>query len=295
MCALYVYVGPMFSGKSKTELTDLSEYSIAGKRVLRVTHEKDTREYASHSTVGWSSDDSIVNMKAEFLANVDVDEYDVIGVDEGQFFTDLVSEVTEWVEIKGKIVIVAGLDADYKRKKFGKIADLLPLSTEFVKRTAVCVGCSKNGNIKRAPHTGRIIPDTKLEVIGGKDKYVALCLSCHIAHEKVCETKELAGKCSGNGKCAILDIGEYATNEYCPHKCQLEKCSHCETMLPSIVSDFTGGRCTKCSFENYVTGASSSTTGIRCSFCGNHITKEDANIYSGHCISCYPRILSIGC
>ncbi len=42
---------------------------------------------------------------------------DVIGIDEGQFFTDIV-EAAEQMSSEGKIVIVAGLDGTFERKPF---------------------------------------------------------------------------------------------------------------------------------------------------------------------------------
>ena len=50
----------------------------------------------------------------------------VIGIDEGQFFADLVG----WCESmanKGKIVLVAALDGTFQRKPFYYILSLVPL------------------------------------------------------------------------------------------------------------------------------------------------------------------------
>ena len=52
-------------------------------------------------------------------------EYDVIGVDEGQFYSDVV-EFCEKASQFGKIVIVSALSGTYLREGFNSILDLVP-------------------------------------------------------------------------------------------------------------------------------------------------------------------------
>lgn len=53
-----------------------------------------------------------------------VNQHDVIGVDEGQFFPDIV----EWCDMQaqkyGKIVVVAALDGTFQRQPFGKVLEV---------------------------------------------------------------------------------------------------------------------------------------------------------------------------
>ncbi len=63
-------------------------------------------------------------------------DYDVIGVDEGQFFPDLV-DFCEMAANAGKTVVVAALDADYNRRAFGRVHELLPLAESVHKLRAV--------------------------------------------------------------------------------------------------------------------------------------------------------------
>ena len=51
--------------------------------------------------------------------------YDVIGIDEGQFFKDCVDFCEQAAE-EGKIVIVSALSSTYQREGFGSILDLMP-------------------------------------------------------------------------------------------------------------------------------------------------------------------------
>jgi thymidine kinase len=49
---------------------------------------------------------------------------EVIGIDEGQFFPDLVEWCDEQVNVHGRLVIVAALDGTFQRKPFGRVLDV---------------------------------------------------------------------------------------------------------------------------------------------------------------------------
>jgi len=53
--------------------------------------------------------------------------YDVIGVDEGQFFSEIV-EFCEMMANRSKIVVVSALDGTFERKPFGNIINLIPMA-----------------------------------------------------------------------------------------------------------------------------------------------------------------------
>ncbi|XP_046359361.1 thymidine kinase, cytosolic-like isoform X2 [Haliotis rufescens] len=99
-------------------------------------------------------------------------KYDVIGIDEGQFFPDVVVFADTMAE-KGKVVIVAALDATFQKKGFGDILNLVPLAEHVMKLSAVCMNC-----YNEASFTKRKGNETEVEVIGGKDKYLAVCRAC---------------------------------------------------------------------------------------------------------------------
>lgn len=74
----------------------------------------------------------------------------------------------------GKTVIVAALDGTFQRKGFQNILDLIPLSEHVVKLHAVCMSCFGEGS-----YTKRISQDKEVEVVGGAEKYMAVCRKCH--------------------------------------------------------------------------------------------------------------------
>ena len=49
-----------------------------------------------------------------------IDMVDVIGIDEGKFYPDLVDKVEEFVR-KDKLIIISALDGTFERKPFGQI------------------------------------------------------------------------------------------------------------------------------------------------------------------------------
>jgi len=100
-------------------------------------------------------------------------EHDVIGVDEVQFFPDL-HLLIDLVNIHGKIVIAAGLDATFEVKEFGRINDLIPHADSVIKLTAVCTDCCSDD----ACYTRRNTTDTAIKVVGGYGMYSAVCRKC---------------------------------------------------------------------------------------------------------------------
>ena len=102
--SLDVVIGPMFSGKSSYVLSVVSRYSVLGIPVLVITHESDTR-YAANQVVTHDGR-SAPCVHAKDLDKVDIKHYDVIIVDEAQFFTNLVPFVEWAVDTHGKHVFL---------------------------------------------------------------------------------------------------------------------------------------------------------------------------------------------
>lgn len=92
----------------------------------------------------------------------------------GLQFTDVVP-FCEKMANNGKIVIVAALDGTFQRRAFNTVLDLVPLAESVTKLNAVCMMCCKD-----APFSRRIDEhETAVQVIGGADKYLAVCRECY--------------------------------------------------------------------------------------------------------------------
>jgi hypothetical protein len=88
-------------------------------------------------------------------------------------FPDVVTFCEEMANY-GKTVIVAALDGTFQRKPFGKICELVPLAESVVKLTAVCQICQAS-----AAFSKRLGDEKQIELIGGADKYIAVCRHCY--------------------------------------------------------------------------------------------------------------------
>ncbi|KAI6239682.1 Thymidine kinase, cytosolic [Aphelenchoides fujianensis] len=159
--SINLIVGPMFSGKTTELLRQCRRHTLAKRKVVVVKYKKDTR----YDDVMVSTHDSLKmeGLRAMKLEDVwaKLMESDVVGIDEGQFFEDVV-EGAEKLANEGKTVIVAALDGDYQRKQFESIAKLVPLAEKVEKITAVCQFCGHS-----ASFTLRTIMSDVREVIGG--------------------------------------------------------------------------------------------------------------------------------
>ena len=97
-----------------------------------------------------------------------VKEFDVICIDEIQFYADAPIFCDKWAN-EGRVVICCGLSGNFKREPFQVVSKLIPMVEEINFLTAIC---EQNG--EEAPFTHRFTEEQQDEVIGGKDKYHAM-------------------------------------------------------------------------------------------------------------------------
>jgi thymidine kinase len=168
-----VVSGCMFSGKTEELIRRLRRAQIAKQKVLIFKPRIDNR-YSSDRIVSHNTQflDSVVidNAKEIFVLGKDAQ---VIGIDEGQFFSQDLVDVCEELANAGKRVIVAGLDQDYRGKPFEPIPHLLAVAEYITKTLAICMVC---GN--PADRTQRITNQQELVVVGAQNIYEARCRKC---------------------------------------------------------------------------------------------------------------------
>ncbi|XP_028608658.1 thymidine kinase, cytosolic [Grammomys surdaster] len=184
---IQVILGPMFSGKSTELMRRVRRFQIAQYKCLVIKYAKDTRYSNSFSTHDRNTMDALPACMLQDVTKEAL-SVSVIGIDEGQFFPDIV-EFCETMANEGKTVIVAALDGTFQRKAFGSILNLVPLSESVVKLTAVCMEC-----FREAAYTKRLGLEKEVEVIGGADKYHSVCRQCYFkkpsAQTAVLDNKE---------------------------------------------------------------------------------------------------------
>lgn len=197
---LCMRIGPMFSGKSTWLNGELTELADTGFKVLKITHSDDERNDvavcddsgSTHNSTFTSLSNKIDRVKTNNLSKINIEDYDVIGIDEVQFYDDPVDDpvdiIEDWVENYGKHVRAVGLDADSSKRKFGRTIDLIPIADEVVKLNARCMICTEElkrinfkGNILavNGAFTKRLGDSTTQKEVGGSDKYIAVCRYHH--------------------------------------------------------------------------------------------------------------------
>ena len=171
--------GPMFAGKTSELMRKIKRHRLAQKKCLVINFYADNR-YSKEPKITSHDNLSIDAIKVKCLGDIktsQINEVEVIGIDEGQFFVDLIEQAEKWAN-QGKIVIIAALDCTYQKKPFNKVTDLLAISEKVTKLSAVCMDCGKD-----AAFTKRISDEGEIELIGGLDIYKPVCRACfHLDH-----------------------------------------------------------------------------------------------------------------
>ena len=170
-----VVCGSMFSGKTEELIRRLNRARIAKQKVEIFKPAVDTRydeeDVVSHDANAVKSNPVQSASQILFYA----EEFEVVGIDEAQFFDDELVSVCNELANRGKRVIVAGLDMDFTGKPFGPIPQLMSTAEYVTKVHAICIRC---GNL--ASYSHRITKDDKLVLLGETDAYEPLCRKCFI-------------------------------------------------------------------------------------------------------------------
>uniref|UniRef100_A0A6C0F6R3 thymidine kinase n=1 Tax=viral metagenome TaxID=1070528 RepID=A0A6C0F6R3_9ZZZZ len=171
MAQVEIIIGPMYSGKTTELIRRCSRYQSIGKNVTVINHSFDTRcdanEISTHSKNTYKA------VKTEKLLDLDLLPMpNIIGIDEAQFFPDLLQFVKYCEQFKC-VIIIAGLDGDFQRNNFGGIHKCIPLCDSIVKLNAMCCVCNDGTPgcfTKKVDSNDKTLID-----IGGKDKFIAVC------------------------------------------------------------------------------------------------------------------------
>jgi thymidine kinase len=172
---IQVIYGPMFSGKSTELLRRIRRFKVRNDSCL-LLKTKDNRYIGDDDKV-------VTHDQYNFLKALSCDtlcerleeakQYDVIGIDEGQFFTDII-QFAEHMANLGKVIIIACLDSDFRREPFGNICQLIAKAEKVIKLSSICHYCKED-----ASFSARLTAETAIKVIGGRDKYRPVCRTCY--------------------------------------------------------------------------------------------------------------------
>lgn len=175
-----VVCGCMFSGKTEELIRRLKRAKIASMNVEVFKPGVDTRyddkAIVSHDTASLKA--VPVEHSSKILSAKP--ETEVVGIDEAQFFDEGLSDVCQELAGRGKRVIVAGLDMDYRGIPFGPVPNIMAVAEYVTKVHAICVHC---GNL--ATHSYRLAEGDSVVLLGEKEQYEPRCRSCYAKAEKL--------------------------------------------------------------------------------------------------------------
>ena len=168
-----VIVGSMFSGKTEELIRRLrrAEFARLQVQVFKPVIDKRYNEMAvtSHN---FTTMDSTPIEDAEHIWEHLKPDTKVVGIDEGQFFSQNLVQVAQDLAERGLRVVIAGLDTDWQAKPFEPMPTLMAIAENVTKQHAVCVVCGAP-----ACRTQRTAGGDGQVQVGTHEAYEARCRS----------------------------------------------------------------------------------------------------------------------
>ena len=183
MAKLYFKYGAMGSSKTAQALITKFNYEERGMRVLLLKPATDTREEEGiiSSRVGLSSACVTVSEEEDLFALLSSKKPrpDVVIADESQFFTarqvDGLRAVVDEYDVP---VLCFGLRTDFTTKLFSGSAWLFEVADSIAEIKTIC-SCGAKATVNaRLGASGRVVVHGEKIVIGGNEKYIAMCHKC---------------------------------------------------------------------------------------------------------------------
>ncbi len=173
--------GSMFSGKTEELIRRVKRAQIARQQVQVFKPQLDDRYSVEHV----SSHDGVhlqaipVRSAVDILKMVEAGTT-VVAIDEVQFFDWQIAEVCNSLADRGKRVICAGLDMDFRGEPFGPMPLLMAEAEVVDKLSAICVVCGAPASRTQRLIDGQPAAYTDpVILVGASEVYEARCRRCH--------------------------------------------------------------------------------------------------------------------
>jgi len=169
---LELIIGPMFAGKTTRLIQIANKYKTLNQSILIIKPDIDNR-YNTHLNIISHDKISEPCVSIDQLSKIDnsiLDLYNVILIEEAQFFSDIYKYAIEWSE--NKRVYVVGLNGDSNKNLFGDLYKLIPHVDNIVFLKALCKECNDGTEAifsKSNSNNSNIIN------VGGDELYSAVC------------------------------------------------------------------------------------------------------------------------
>lgn len=187
---LEVVCGSMFSGKSEELIRRIRRSQYAKQKTQLFKHASDNRKTIEH--VHAHSGDKLSASPADSVKIIEqlvLDDTQVIGIDEVQFFSNEIILFIDKLVKQGKRVIVAGLDLDFRGIPFGCMPTLMALADDVTKLKAVCVKSGSDAHFSQRLINGEPAKSSDpIVLVGAEESYEARSRACHeIDYTPLCE------------------------------------------------------------------------------------------------------------
>ncbi len=189
MAKLYFKYGVMGSSKTAQALITKFNYEERGMKVWLIKPQVDNRDSDDcvRSRAGLSSPAYVLpiteNIYETFLTLPK--PLDVIIVDECQFISEEQVDQLAMLVIDYDIpVLCFGLRADFRTKMFPGSKRLMEIADSITEIKMIC-SCGRKATVNvRLDQNGKIITEGEQILIGGNDRYTAMCYECYIRGQK---------------------------------------------------------------------------------------------------------------
>ena len=176
-----VICGPRFAGKSEELIRRVKTLSYANQKIMAfkpaIDNRYDKTAIASHNGAKW---EAYAVKTVDDIAKTVTKDTQVVAIDEVQFFGEDVADLCNHFANRGRRVIVAGLDMDFRGEPFGPMPKLLAQVEIVTKLTAACTvcGCAATRTQRLVNGSPAHYTDPVIRV-GAKESYEARCRKHH--------------------------------------------------------------------------------------------------------------------
>ena len=184
MAKLYFKYGAMGSSKTAQALTTKFNYEEKGMTVWLIKPGADDRDGADiiKSRIGLSQKAQVISPEDNIIEEYHkAGSYNVIISDEAQFFTpEQIDQLRKIVDEENIPVLCFGLRTDFQTKFFPGAMRLMELADSITEIKTICE-CGRKATVNaRFDDNGKIITEGAQVVLGGNDRYTAMCHKCWI-------------------------------------------------------------------------------------------------------------------
>jgi len=178
---LEVICGSMYSGKSEELIRRIKRAKIARQEIQVFKPLLDDR-FCKANVVSHNGDQTEAEavMDSGILYSMVKESTEVIAIDEAQFFDMGLIDVCRRLADKGKRVMVAGLDVDFRGQPFGPTPALMAMAEYVDKLQAICIQCGNPANRTQRLLNGNPARASEPTIlVGAAESYEARCRRCH--------------------------------------------------------------------------------------------------------------------